>query len=203
LVQLAPRELTELWQLHDARNGTPGDARKSPVGARREFATSSWAGGRSTGSAATPGRQKPASRADHAARLLLGQPSGWDVLSAEDHAMLCDLPAPHGPLFLWVEQQLHDHGPQPWGVMREGLRGHAAEELALRLAAAGNVIGAPEGEETADELRHLITRMQIDHLKAQETRAIDAAVGDPAALQRYRLLQARRLALEAALPKQS
>ncbi len=48
------------------------------------------------------------------------------------------------------------------------------------------------------ELRNLLQRMLIEHLKAQETREIQAAQNDPLALQRYRELQARRLTLESA-----
>jgi DNA primase len=59
----------------------------------------------------------------------------WDLFSAEDHALLCQLPPPHGPLFVWLENELHDRGPQPWGAMREGLRDHESEELAVRLMA--------------------------------------------------------------------
>jgi DNA primase len=39
--------------------------------------------------------------------------------------------------------------------------------------------------------------MLVERLKAQETEAIAASRDDPTALQRYRELQARRLALEA------
>ena len=31
-----------------------------------------------------------------------------------------ELPAPHGPLFVWLESQLHEHGPQPWAALRSG-----------------------------------------------------------------------------------
>jgi hypothetical protein len=40
--------------------------------------------------------------------------------------------------------------------------------------------------------------MLIEHLKAEETLAIEAAKVDPGALKRYRELQARRLLLESA-----
>ena len=40
--------------------------------------------------------------------------------------------------------------------------------------------------------------MLIEHLKAEETGAIEAAKTDPGALKRYRELQARRLLLESA-----
>ena len=41
-------------------------------------------------------RTVPASRADHAARLLLANMALWEHLAGEDQAMLCALAAPHG-----------------------------------------------------------------------------------------------------------
>ena len=112
--------------------------------------------------------------------------------------MLCELPAPHGPLFVWLENQLHDHGPQPWAAMREGLRDHPSEELAVRLMASPDMASADEAQDTQDELRSLLRLMLADHLMAQENLALQAMVSDPGAEQRYRDLQARRKALVAA-----
>jgi len=189
LVQLAPRELTDLWVARDGRAG-PGQ-----TGVRRDA-------GAYPGSAAPP-RQRPASRADHAARIFLGHMASWEHFSAEDHAMLCGLPAPHGPLFVWLEQQVHAHGPQPWGALREGLRGQVCEVLALRLMSASELTGTAEQQDSVEELHALLKRMVIEHLKAQETAAIEASRNDPAALQRYRELQARRSELEASIPRQT
>ena len=150
------------------------------------------------------GRVLPVSRADHAARLMLSQPDLWESLTSEQHAMLAELPKPHGPLFTWIEIQLHEHGPQPWAALREGLRGHELESLAMRLMASESIAADPNGQkqaspqESSAELRQLLNRLLIERLKAQETEAIEAAATDPSALQRYRELQARRRQLEAA-----
>ena len=117
--------------------------------------------------------------------------------------MLCQLPAPHGPLFIWLERQLHEHGPQPWGAMREGLRGHDSEPLALRLMGAQEMAGSDDRQDALQELRNLLRRMLVEHIKTQETAAIEASRSDPTALQRYRELQARRRELEAATPPQA
>jgi hypothetical protein len=53
-------------------------------------------------------------------------------------------------------------------------------------------------KEAQAELRGMLNRMLIDSLKAQETEAIEAAMHDPSALQRYKTLQKRRLQLETA-----
>ena len=52
--------------------------------------------------------------------LLLTDPQSWDAPNGEEHLLLCELPVPHGPLFVWLERQLHEHGPQPWAALRSG-----------------------------------------------------------------------------------
>jgi DNA primase len=113
--------------------------------------------------------------------------------------MLCELGEPHGSLFSWLESQLHEHGPQPWGALREGLRDHPAEPLALKLMSGEAWQVDDNNNESEQELRGLLDRMLIERLKEQETEAIEASRTEPAALQRYRALQSRRRALEASM----
>ncbi len=202
LVQLSGRELTDLWQPKSPNNSASrtnyykkdsyllnDNGSYSPDFRKNEERSSRLSG-----------RTLPASRADHAARLLLGDMPALARLPAEEQELLCQLAPPHGPLFRWMENQLHELGPQPWAALREGLRGRPEEGLAVRLM-AGFELGtrgeANESEESMDELRNLLRRILIDQLKVQETEAIRAAQADPAALHRYRELQARRLKLEA------
>ncbi len=145
------------------------------------------------------GRPLPMTRADHATRLLLGNMATLELLSAEDHAMLCELPEPHGSLFVWLEGQLHEHGAQPWVALREGLRGRDHEQMAVRLMAAYEIGVDEEFDSTVTELRNLLDRMLVERLKFQETQAIEQSTSDPSALLRYREFQARRRQLEASL----
>ncbi|MEK9804209.1 MAG: DNA primase, partial [Curvibacter sp.] len=117
-------------------------------------------------------------------------------LSSAEHVLLCALPAPHGGLLSWLEAQLHEHGPQPWAVLREALREHPDLALAEQLMHRSDLVATEDHGEALAELRNLLKRMLIEQLKAEETEAIAAARLDPAALARYRELQARRLALE-------
>ena len=147
-------------------------------------------------------RAQPASRADHAVRILLGHSELWETLTDEDHGLLCELPAPHGPLMTWLEAQLHEHGPLVWGALREELQSHEAQELAVRLMADPVVSNGATAEISSDsgaELRDLLNRMLVDRIKEQETRAIEESTLDPAALVRYRELHARRQQLELAM----
>ena len=130
------------------------------------------------------GRLLPASREDRVLRLLLTEPQTWDLLSAEEHHLLCALPVPHGPLFAWLENQLHDHGAQPWAALREGLRGHGQEAHAV--AQLSQIPDGIEGDWT--EVRNIID--QLVKLKRQQEMkelALRAAT-DPQALQRYKEL---------------
>src|SRR4051812_9373518 len=123
LVQLAPRELEELW------------TGRKPAGARRDGGgdRGGWRkGGRSEPPRPrTPLRGQPTNRATRALQILFAEPGAWERLSHEEHHLLCELPAPHGELFAWLDRQHHDHGPQPWATLQEALHGHPHEHYAL------------------------------------------------------------------------
>jgi DNA primase len=183
LVQLQTRELADIWFGRPAQ----GPARRTKYQKARAPDRSVF------------GNRVPASRADHAARLMLDQMAVLNSLSAEDQAMLRQLPAPQGQLFSWLESQHHEQGPQPWAVLREGLRGTENEAYALQLMAGFEFGAESDPEETLSELRLLLNRMLVEQLKIEETLAIDAAKSDPSALAHYRDLQARRRAIESAI----
>ena len=186
LVHLNNREVMELWNPSPRKSttGSKNDARKwttrarAPQGIRRSAQ-----------------RGQPNSRADHAARLLLAHSELWEQLTSEDHALLCELPAPHGELFIWLEGQLHEHGPLHWNALAAGLHADPERELALRLM-SDPLLSVDSGQESQDELRELLNRMLIDRIKLLETQAIEDSKADPEALQRYRELQNRRRLLE-------
>ena len=135
------------------------------------------------------GRSRPASRSDRAVGLLLANAQGWDSLGAEDQAMLAHLPDPHGALLTWLEAQLHEHGPQPWAALREGLRGHPFEAFALQQveqATAGN-----DAEAELLELRDVMDRLRLDQWESEATELATLAAHDPNAMQRLRELRDR------------
>ena len=153
-------------------------------------------------------RTVPASRADHAARLLLGNMALWETLAGEDHAMLCALPAPHGPLFAWLESEFHEQGALGWSTLREHMQGQPFADDATRWMAQDklNAVASsedatpPDPQEARQELRRLLTLLMVDRLKQLETEALtQASTGqDPEAQQRWRSLHERRKALMAA-----
>ena len=205
LVQLNNRELNALWvpPATPAKTGRDGGWRKGTdaegTAFPNRFGQRSNSAYPDKESRYKPGtRALPASRADHATRIVLGHAALWDALSNEDHTMLCELPPPHGPLFAWLEAQLHEHGPLSWESLREELRGHDTEDLVLRLMSEAATSAEPANESGA-ELRDLLNRMLVERIKVQQNEAIEASKADPTALSRYRELEVRRLQLAQAL----
>jgi DNA primase len=146
-------------------------------------------------------RAPTASRADHAARLLLSHMAFLEDLTHDDYAALCAQPAPHGPLFSWLEGQLHEHGPLAWALLREGLRGHPCEALAVKVMTGSHAQTEGDLHELRLELRDLLNRMLIEDINAQQKALILQAAQDPTALERYRALEQRRNALQGILPR--
>jgi len=151
-----------------------------------------------SGTSRTPrrvaGRILPASREDRVLRLLLTELQSWDRLSTEEHHLLLALPAPHGPLFVWLESQLHEHGPQPWAALREGLRGHAHEHYAV-----AQLTQILEGVESDwDEMRGILKQLLELKLESEKADLAARAATDPAAFQRLRELTEQSRAKKAA-----
>jgi DNA primase len=224
LVQLDARELASLWEAsrtrsqrkgpgqnagdaddRDARDGaTASRSASGYAGASRGYRPYPGASGAGKGRRGGGARQVP-QRADHAVRLLLAHSRLWEQLSSEDHALLCGLPGQHGALLAWLEAWLHEHGPQPWAVLRQALQTHvdrieveadvepeagiSLPALAARLMNS-DLTPTDDAAEASQELRSLLKPMLIEQLKAEQDAAL--AAGDGA---RYRELQERRLAL--------
>ncbi len=182
------RDLLEVWQL--ASTGYKGSkpyfpASEAPASSYSYAATTATRTPRPPARRIT-GRLLPASREDRVLRLLLTEPQSWDRLNGEEHVLLSSLPVPHGPLFTWFESQLHEHGPQPWAALREGLRGHANETYAI-----AQISQIPEGiEGDWAEVRSIIDQL-LKLARQQEMKELAARAGsDPEAMQRYKKLAA-------------
>jgi DNA primase len=134
-------------------------------------------------------------RADHAARILLGHSELWETLSSEEHALLCNLPPPHGLLFTWLETQLHEQGALVWSAWQESLHGLPIEELALHLMAEFSPSEEPHAT-CGPELRDLVNRLLLDRLNSQATAFAQRAETDPDALARYQEIDKRRKQLQ-------
>ncbi|HNM41722.1 MAG TPA: DNA primase, partial [Giesbergeria sp.] len=211
LAQLDARDLLDLWQRANAREvqrspgATPHPARHTPQGsgdlhpmpndhAPRQARRSKSVPPPWPGTSRMP-RGLPSARIDHAARLLLSHMDFMEHLGHEDHAVLCAQSAPHGPLFMWIEDLFHTTGPLPWAVLRERLRDHPCEDLALRVMTGAHAQTEGDLKELRLELRDLLNRMLVEDIKAEQSALIERAAHDPSALERYRALEQKRNAL--------
>jgi DNA primase len=133
---------------------------------------------------ARSGRRGLMSREDRALGLLLSNTQSWDQLSADDHHLLAALPAPHGPLFAWLEAQLHEHGHQPWAALREALRGHEHEALACQQVE--HCALTPGAEEDAEELGSVMNELRRERLERESEALAQQLKPDVASLHRLR-----------------
>ncbi len=142
-------------------------------------------------------RRTGGSRADRAVGLLLTNASAWDTLSADDHALLAHMDAPHGPVFGWLEAQLHEHGHQPWAAMREALRGHEHESFVC--GQVEQVITGDDPDMEVAELADVMNRLRRDSLEAQARQLAErVALGDASAMEDYKRVRDKLQALIAA-----
>ena len=113
---------------------------------------------------------------------MLSDPAAWQSLSHDDHQLLCELAPPHGPLFSWLDSQMHDHGPQPWDALRSALQGHAYEDFAVNQVS--KVL--PDIENDLQELRQILTLELKRRTDEEMTELVARAGTDPAAYEQLR-----------------
>ena len=193
LVQIGSHELLRLWQGNPGSAPAPrsGDApaggwRKNPRQAPYKSAA------RSQPVVGQGLRRQPSGREDRAIQLLFAEMGAWDGLSAMQHAILCDLPDPHGEAFRWLEQQLHEHGTLPWSALYESLTDHPLREFIARV-----VMAAPaEVVFDQSELDSILQELEKQAV-SKELNAIAPHVGsDPALFERFKALNQRLIQLK-------
>jgi DNA primase len=167
LAQLDLAELSSLWG-------------QKPAGG-------SWSRGRRPNAAprpARPARQLPPGRGDRALQIVLTDPPAWETLSHDDHTLLCELAPPHGPLFAWLDSQVHDHGPQPWEALKGALQGHQHEAFAV--AQVAGVL--PDIENDLAELRQILSLERKRRTDEEMTDLVARAPADPQAYEQLKQL---------------
>jgi len=194
LVGIGNRELQNLWQgpasKPASRNArATGDATSNASTFKKPMARSPVA------SRGMSMRRQVPSRQDRALQILFADMQQWGGLSQHQHKLLLDLPAPHGPLLTWLDQQWHEHGVQPLAAVREGLRGHAHEATLMRLIDDA----PPDLDNDASELQSILNGLEKVHLAAQIDDLTLRMGSDPAAYAQIKLLNAR-LAVHKTVP---
>jgi DNA primase len=170
LAQLDVAQLESLWTGKPASD-KGGYRRREPAAPRR-----------------TRGRTLPPGRGDRALQIVLTDAQAWVRLSNDDHHILCELAAPHGPLFSWLDSQLLDHGPLPWPELAAALQGHEHEAYARELVERlhDNI------ESDAAELDRILQRERDERLNEEMKELSARAATDPEAYERLRTLIERQ-----------
>ena len=193
--QIDARELAQLWGQSRSASGEHARSAPSPGPGQRPWRGSAggpderWHDRRHDGwndgwqNSAARLRAAPASRASRALQIVLTDPAAWPALGEPDQHLLCSQPAPHGPLFAWLDRQFHEHGPQPWAALRQALRGHPLEAAAVHEV---QTLLALEGiASDRDDLQSVLRGARVEDIKRRMDAAL--AAGD---MQAYRQLMA-------------
>ncbi|MBL0420325.1 DNA primase [Ramlibacter sp. AW1] len=133
-----------------------------------------------------PGRVLPLGRADRILQIMLTDAAAWERLSNDDHHMLCELSAPHGPLLAWLDARMHEHGPEPWDALQAALQGHEHHDFAVSV-----MTRMPTAiENDPAELAHIL-QLERERRRAEEMKELSLrAASDPAAYERLKQLVA-------------
>jgi DNA primase len=187
--QLGEHELLGLWGLGSAvrpqRSRASGSSyRARPFGSGRRQAI----------------KPKSVALAEHIARFVLRNSEGWTVLTDADHHLLCELEAPLGDLFSWIDTQFHEHGGQPWAALQMGVQAQPFAELAQRLIDLDNMqpssaAAAADEEIGPVDLLRSMRGIHLDAVAAQIAEADKLPRSDPARTERLLELSRRQKSL--------
>jgi DNA primase len=173
-VQVEARELASLWSAAAPGRSVPA----KPSGSR----------GVGPGVPAPRGKRlgiRPSieASASNIARLLLANTRFWEVLSSTDHDILCALEGNFGDLFRWIDNQFHEHGPQPLAALAIGLEGQPFEPVARKiieldsLQPSGRMVEDPETP--LADLYSALMKLQLDVLDVELKRVQALPSTDP------------------------
>jgi DNA primase len=119
----------------------------------------------------------------------------WETLSSAQHSMLCELGAPHGELFKWLDAQHLEHGVQPLAALEQGLGSSPHAQWLNKLLKSS----AAQLESTPEELSSILIEMEKDAIDQELNLLIAKANSDPQAYERVRFLNNRRAKLKSGL----
>jgi DNA primase len=179
LIGIDERELADLWKPAPApayaksssgERYQKGSASRNEYGADSAFSSKSFSRksygdqGSSRIAGSVIGRNLPPSRADRLLQIILLDARAWEQLSDHDHHMLCDLPAPHGAAFAWLDAQCQEHGAQSWAALSIGLQGSAQEPFFRKQIAAVPETIENEPQELLSIMKELRRKVDQDLL---------------------------------------
>ncbi len=194
-VGIGQHELQRLWMAVPASGKSGFSAAKAQTPRAKTAASSPWA---RSGTHKRPPpiginlRSKAPSRRDRALQILFADMLQWETLSSHQHSLLLEMPAPHGQLLAWLNQQWLENGVQSLAALREGLRGHTHEALVSRL-----IDDAPADiDSDAGELKSILAALEIEQLSQSIDDLTLRMASDPDVYARIKQLNARLASLK-------
>jgi DNA primase len=182
LVGIDERELFDLWK------PAPTPAYKA-IGAGNRYQKGITSP--SSRIAGSPlGRSSPPSRLDRALQIAMLEPTAWELLSSNDHHILCQLPAPYGAAFSWLDAQNQEHGRQPWAALSIGLQGNAQEAFVMKLVKAV----LTDIESDPHEMVGIMKELRRKALQDRKAELLERYKTDPSAYDEYKALLAQEAA---------
>ncbi len=146
------------------------------------------------------GRRNPqaATRLDRAAWLLARHSEQWAQLPDATHAMLCDLPAPHGPFFACMERLVHEHGAMHLDALLTDLDGQPEAEVLAPLLLRIRADHGLDPDPPASDLATVLGQIEFTELSEQLTLLIQSGDMSEEDQQHIRAIYARQAALKQA-----
>lgn len=197
VIQLGTHELLELWGVQAPQAAKAGRSPRPPGRASASggssSGTSGWQPTRPTRAAREGAPRGRANlREDRAVVLLFHASSHWEGLSESQRGLLCELPAPHGEVFRWLDTQIQEHGPQPMAALLAGVGEQPQGDWVSQL-----VLQTPDVlDHEAKELEHLLIEIEKRDLDTVLADLATRASSDPEAYARFKALSERRKALK-------
>ena len=194
-VGIGQHELQRLWMAVPASGKAGFSAAKPQTPGAKPASSSLWA--RSGANKRPPPiginlRSKAPTRRDRALQILFADMLQWETLSSHQHSLLLEMPAPHGQLLAWLNQQWLENGVQSLAALREGLREHEHEALVSRLIDDA----PPDIDSDAGELQSILAALEIEQLAQSIDDLTRRMASDPDAYARIKQLNARLAVLK-------
>jgi len=193
-VGIGQHELQRLWMAVPSSGKTGFSASKPQSTGAKSAASSPWA--RSGNKRPLPIginlRSKAPTRRDRALQILFADMLQWETLSSHQHSLLLEMPAPHGQLLAWLNQEWLENGVQSLAALREGLREHEHEALVSRLIDDA----PPDIDSDAGELQSILAALEIEQLSQSIDDLTRRMASDPDAYARIKQLNARLASLK-------
>jgi len=190
---LGQHELLEVWgiaQPQKARAGKPRRPRGESPYTRRAY-------GSGVRHAIKP---KAVALAEHIARIVLRNSQIWELLTDADHHVLCELPAPLGDLFSWIDVDFHEHGGRSWAVLQLGIQDQPFVPLVAKLVDLDNMqpsSGPLDVEDSGErDIKRSMLGIQLDAVAEEMASVAKLPQSDPSRMQRLLELTKRQMALQ-------